>query len=35
MLKDEHLIKRFKRTVDGILFEAFPFSTGSFSQRVA
>ena len=25
MLKDEHLIKKFKRTADGILFEAFPF----------
>ena len=30
MLKDENLIKRFKRTVNGILFEAFPFSTGFF-----
>ena len=30
MLKDEHLIKRFKRTVDGILFEAFPFLRAFF-----
>ena len=30
MLKDKHLIKRFKRTVDGILFEAFLFFTGFF-----
>ena len=30
MLTDEHLFKRFKRTVDGILFEAFPFYRGFF-----
>ena len=29
-LKDEHLIKRFKRTVDGILFEAFPYLRAFF-----
>ena len=34
MLKDERLIKRLKRIVDGILFEAFPFFTGPFSPRV-
>ena len=33
-LKDEHLIKRFKRTVDGILFEAFPYLRAFFLQRV-
>ena len=30
MLKDEHLIETFKRTADGILFEAFPFFEGFF-----
>ena len=30
MLKDEYLINKFKRTADGILFDAFPFFTGFF-----
>ena len=34
MLKDEHLIKKFKRTADGILFEAFPFFMGFFFHSV-
>ena len=30
MLKDEHLIKRFSCTVDGIIFEAFLFLRAFF-----